>query len=702
MTACLGNHGGRGKVQRLMRPLHALQEARGILFPWVPVFMAIGIGVWFGLPFEPGISFYLGAGAVLLLVVAFRHAGPELLHPLVIALGCVALGALVCGVRVHLVAAPVLAFRYYGPIEGRIIEIDRSQTDFPRLTLDRVVLERVPPGATPARVRVSLHGDQSHVRPEPGMTVTMTGHLSAPPGPSEPGGFDFRRMAFFDRIGAVGFTRSPVLALAAPEPGAQRINRLRTALSAGIRARLPGQAGAFAAGAVTGDRSAITQDTVQDLRASNLAHLLAISGMNMAFLTGFVFAALRYGIAPVPPLALRLNAKKLAAAVALAVSAFYLALSGQNVATERAFVMVAVMLGAVLADRRALSLRSVAISAVILLSLAPESLLAPGFQMSFAATTVLISGFGALDRGILRERVPRWAMPAFTAVFSSVLAGVATAPLGAAHFNRFTDYGLLANLLTVPAMGVLIMPGAVIATLLAPVGLEGIGLWAMELGSRWILLVAAMVASWTGSVTGVPTPGPWVIPLMVLGALWVILWRGSVRFLGVLPLLAALGLWGLATRPPLLVSADAALLGLMGPQGRALSAPSGAGFAATSWLENDGDLADQATAAERAGFAGPREARTFSIGTWRGMQLKGKGATDRLVEACASADLVVLAGEAAVAPPGCIVIDKTRLARTGALAIRPEADGLRIEATEVAERMWTGRKRDPGAAPTGQ
>ena len=92
--------------------------------------------------------------------------------------------------------------------------------------------------------------------------------------------------------------------------------------------------------------------------------------------------------------------------------------------------------------------------------------------MCFAATVALIAGFGALDRQVWRERLPRWAMPVFTLVLSSVLAGSATAPLAAAHFNRFTDYGLVANLLTVPAMGLLIMPGAVVAALLAPIGLE--------------------------------------------------------------------------------------------------------------------------------------------------------------------------------------------------------------------------------------
>ena len=84
------------------------------------------------------------------------------------------------------------------------------------------------------------------------MTSTSAS-LAAPEGPVEPGGFDFRRMAFFDRLGAVGYTRTPVLLLEAPAEGARPIDRLRRFLTAGLLMHMDGQAGAFAAGA-GGDR----------------------------------------------------------------------------------------------------------------------------------------------------------------------------------------------------------------------------------------------------------------------------------------------------------------------------------------------------------------------------------------------------------------------------------------------------------------
>ena len=683
----MGDKVALGRV--ILGPLEGLQAARGTLFPWVAVLIGCGVGAWFAVLAEPGAGSYAVALLVLLTGLALAAIGPDLGRPLAIGLAALAAGWLAAGIRAHSVAEPILGFRYYGPVEGRIVLIDRSQSDALRLTLDRVVLREVAPDRTPLRVRVSLQADQPWLDPRPGQVVILTASLAPPDGPVEPGGFDFRRMAFFDQLGAVGYTRTPVLLLEEPQEGALLIDRLRSYLTKGMLAHMEGQAGAFAAGAMTGDRSAITKDTVQALRDSSLAHLLAISGMNMAFLSAFVFALVRYGLALIPPLALRVNTKKVAAVVSLGVALFYLLLSGANVATERAFIMIAVFLGAVLLDRRALTLRSVAVAGVILLLTKPESLTQPGFQMSFAATVALIAGFAALDSSIYRERMPRWAMPVFTLVLSSVIGGFATAPFAGAHFNRFTDYGLLANILTVSVMGVVIMPAGAVAALLAPIGLAALPLWVMEQGARWILFVAHWIAGLEGAVTPIPEPGPWVLPLFTLGALWAILWRGRLRLAGLLPVVAAFALWGLAERPMLLISGDGKLVGLNGPEGRVLSAASGGGFAAKGWLENDGDLAEQKQASARKGFTGPRGERWFDFAGTKAVVLTGKAAVDKLDKACAGASLVILADASGQVPDGCTLIDSDALRRTGAIAVWQDQTGLRIEPANTGKRLWS-------------
>lgn len=652
----------------------------------MPVAYATGIGIYFALPLEPGRAGWIALAAALALgtaLAATRLRGSPLLLALLAALA----GAGVAGLRTASVAEPVLPSRYYGPIEGRIVVIDRSQSDRPRLTLDRVVLRDVAPDRTPTRVRVSLHGEQGWILPEPGLTVILTGHLSAPEGPVEPGGYDFRRQAYFDGLGAVGYTRTPVLALRPAEEGRAGllVYRIRMAVTAEIVETIPGPAGGFAAAITTGVRSTIDAETTEALRISSLQHILSISGLHMVLVTGFVFGLVRLALAAVPPLALRWPSKKIAAAAALAAGALYLALSGSEVPAERAFIQVAVVLVAVLLDRRALTLRAVALAAVIVLTLRPEALTEPGFQMSFAATVALVACFEAWrDR---ESRLPRWTRPVAALLLSSFVAGTATAPFAAAHFNMIPHYGLLANTLAVPVMGMLVMPAAVLAAVLAPVGLHEIGLMLMRPGIEWILLVARWVASLDGAVSFVPSPPPLAMPLLALGGLWAILWRGRGRVLGVLPMAAAFAAWITADRPDLLVAGSGGLVGVLTPEGRVLSKPRGDGFAADSWLENDGDPAEQEAAHARAGFSGVPGALGFTLGDLRGIYLSGRGAADRIDGACAEAALVIL-NAPAPARADCLVLDEARLAETGTVAIYAGADGPRL----VSVRDWTGRR----------
>lgn len=670
-----------------------LLDQRGALFEWVPVCLAIGIGTYFLLRFEPSVLFLCGVGACgLIVLLAGRWLG-EAFSPLCIAVFLVASGFLLAAHRAHDVSSPVMGWRYYGPVEGRIINIDRSSSDALRLTLDQVVLERVSPARTPERVRISLHGDQTlGVTPAPGMRVMTTAHLSPPGGPVEPGGFDFQRHAWFGQLGGVGYSRVPLLAIAPPDKDQWELAvfRVRMAVAARMLDILPGDVGGFAVAVTTGARSAISQEALDDLRASNLAHLLAISGLHMGLLTGFVFALLRVSIALIPPFALRVPARKLAAGGALIVASGYLALSGGNVATERAFIMVAVALTALMLNRRAISLRAVAIAAIIVLLLRPEALLGPGFQMSFAATTALVAIFGYMrDHRI--SMGPNWAKPVVAVLISSGVAGLATAPIGAAHFNAISHYGLLANLTSVPMMGTVVIPAAVLALILAPFGLDWIGLWIMGLGLRWILEVGSFVAGLDGARSFVHGPGMAVLPMIAIGFLWMCLWQGRSRVAGVVPILAAFGLWAISDRPIGLIAENGAIVGVMTDQGRALSKPKGAGFVARNWLENDGDATDQPTAAARW----PATRSATLPGGIELTHLAGKKAVAAF-DGCHTGQIIVANQNLPSLASDCILLDPDRLQDMGAIAILERNGVVRLVSTRdrTGDRLWTPWYRD--------
>ncbi|MGJ8615785.1 MAG: ComEC/Rec2 family competence protein [Sulfitobacter sp.] len=658
----------------------AMLTQRGVMIGWVPVCLAVGIGVYFSILTEPSLPMFAGLFFAMLAFTLLGWCLPEGVSPLAFGIALGIAGFILAGARTHSVAGPVLGWRYYGAVEGRVVAMDRSQSDALRLTLDQVRLDRVPPHRTPERVRISLHGKVGGgITPEPGLRVMTTAHLSPPSGPVEPGGFDFQRHAWFARLGAVGYTRVPLMGVAKAKEGhaGLAVFRIRMAASARIQAALPGDIGGFATAITTGDRSAISQMALDDLRASNLAHLLAISGLHMGLVTAVVFGALRLLLVAFPFVALRWPTKGIAACGALIAATGYLALSGGNVATERAFVMVAVALGALMIGRRAISLRAVAVAAIIVLCLRPEALMGPGFQMSFAATTALVAVFGWL-RGVEMAFIPRWLRPVMAVFVSSAVAGIATAPIAAAHFNAIAHYGLIANLLSVPLMGVLVIPAALAALVLAPFGLEWVGLWAMGLGLRWILGVAHEVASLDGARGFVPGPGVWVLPLLSLGFLFVILWQGRLRWGGVAAMAMAFVLWHGGKRPGVLIADNGTLVGVMTPAGRALSKEKAAGFVARNWLENDGDGVFQDQAAAR-----------WSKGAV--VHLSGKRALAAF-EGCSMGQIVVTSVPAPdLINLGCDVFDPVRLKQTGSVALDGDEKGWQMTTARdlAGERPWT-------------
>lgn len=650
---------------------------RGHLFSWAPVALACGIGCYFAQAQEPALAVVVATGAAsVLLAIAALWAG-AVAGPLIWCVSLVSAGFALGAVRAQMVADPVLGWRYFGPVEGRIIGIDRSGSDAVRLTLDRVRLDGPEPHETPGRVRISLHAEQAGTRPVPGLTVITTGHLSPPGGPVEPGGFDFQRHTWFTGLGAIGYTRIPVLALAPPEAGDMRIFAARMALSARIRAALPGRTGAVAAALIAGDRSGLDDAVTEALRRTNLAHLLAISGLHMGLVAGFVFVALRLLGAVIPHTALNWPVRSLAALGALATGGGYLLLSGGAIATERAYVMAAVAFCALVVGRRAITLRALALAALIILVRRPEALLSPGFQMSFAATTALVAAFAALRTPM--RGWSRMTLAVLTVIISSSVAGLATAPVGAAHFNLISRYGLIANLLAVPLMGLFVMPAGVLAVLVMPLGIEAVPLTVMGWGLDWILLVADTVQRWPGAVGHIITPGPWVLPLYAAGGLMLALWQGRGRWLGVLPLGLAAWIWTGAERPQILIDDRAQIAGVMGPEGRALSRERGAGFIAGVWLENDGSARDQ-----------PEAAALWPVSAVPLRHVKGKRAAE--TASCRRDEILVMT-HSPPAPLPCEVFDAKRLQGTGAVAVRLTAQGIDMQTARAVagRRLWNDK-----------
>ncbi|MFO0294899.1 MAG: ComEC/Rec2 family competence protein [Rhodospirillales bacterium] len=576
----------------------AIRAETARLVLWVPVAFGAGIAFYFALRREPAVWLCPALAFVACLAgLALRRPARSAAAAsgLCAALALAAAGAACAQIRAALVEAPVLERRWGpGEMSGRVVATE-IRPEGRRIVVDRLEMRGVPRVQRPERARIRIVGDRD--LPLPGERVMLRASLVPPPGPAAPGAYDFSRWAWFERIGAVGSARGPVRVMRDAGGASEwrlALNAARTRLVAWVLAVDPGPAGQVSAALLTGEMGHIGADTMAAMRDSGLAHLLSISGLHIALVAGIVFFAIRRGIALVPPLALRVPAKKIAAVGGILAITAYMLFATPGVPTQRAWLMGSVALAAVLLDRSPVSMRLVALAALAILVTTPEALLGPSFQMSFAAVVALIAAWEAIAPSLRRWRegagLPRrLALSIAGALATTLVAGCATAPFGMFHFNRVAFYSIAANLIAVPLTSVLVMPAAVLVFLLLPFGLAAWPLAAMNLGNEAVVAIGVAVAGWPGATRPVPAMPDWGFALVVAGGLWLALLRTQIRLAGVAAIGLGLATPWLAAQPDIRIGAEARLVGVRLDDGSmAISGTGNVHMARDTWLRRAG------------------------------------------------------------------------------------------------------------------
>jgi len=701
-----------GLIRAHVAPWLVAEAAPGRLMPWLPVAFGAGIAIYFAADREPVWWAAVALAAVLAVVAALVHRRP-IAFPLALALAAIAAGFATATVRTLLIAHPVLQRPLYNVNVSGYVEAreERERTD--RITVKIYSMDAPRFDQQLLRVRLSV---KKGTAPPVGAYIAVKARLSPPLRPLRPGGYDFARDLYFHGIGASGFATGPITIAPPPEPlgpslrFAAFIENIRDTVDARIRAVAKGDAGAIASALLTGRRDALSQPVNDAMYVSSLAHVLSISGYHMAVVAGVVFFVVRALLALVPGLALRRPIKKWAAFAALLVATFYLELSGAEVATQRSYFMTAIVLLGVMADRPTLTFRTIAVAAIVVLIFAPEAVVHPSFQMSFAATLALIALYQrglpwiAARRDSSRAaRIALWGgREAMSLVFASLVAGFATTPYAAFHFHRLAPYGVLANLLAMPVISVVVMPAGMLGLLAMPFGYDAPFWKLMALGIEWMDAVALWVASLPGAVGRIPAFGAGTLALGTAGILLVCLLRTPLRWSGALVFAVATGLALTTSQPDVLVAAGGGSFAVRGPDGRLQVIKIGNdAFAIREWLAADADARGDARAVAaavkaREGFACD-EAGCVAKVVGGGVVAIGTAAA-AFADDCARAVLVLTTR---AAPPACgaTVIDRTAPRALGALALRRVGDKWDIMAAEPRgeDRPWVPGARE-GAA----
>jgi len=554
---------------------------------WIPVLFGMGIAFYFSLSFEP--SFWWAVNGIGFFIFALLISRLRILQLTLLAFSFIALGFSIALLRTHTLKTVML--HYALPpllLEGRVSQVELKTTKkgtlYERILL--VDLQAETSEKLPQKVRLTLKGNRERLWP--GHRIRVLAKLRPIADPSVPRGFNFRRQAYFNGIGATGFALSAPEILAYSSSLSTTLEKQREQVTAFFIHSMTPPLGAIAAALITGDKASIPEKVREDFINSGLAHILAISGLHLSIIAGVIFLLMRHGIALIPFLSLTYNSKKLAAFGTIVMSFLYLILSGFGIPAQRSFMMISLVMAAILIDRTALSMRTVAFAAFVLLFILPEALLGPSFQLSFAAVISLIAGYEVWKNPIAQWMVGGGKLRSFLVyagglAFTSLLATMATLPFTIYLFHRFSLHAVEANLVAVPLTSLVIMPSALLTCLLTPIGLGTGPLWVFEKSLGMLVEIAATVSAWPGANIGVSQPPLWSFILVVLGGLWLCLWQQPWRRLGVFPIGAGIigAFW--QNPPHILIDGQGKLVALFEGKTLSVSSTRRGKFTAETW-----------------------------------------------------------------------------------------------------------------------
>ncbi|WP_051356322.1 ComEC/Rec2 family competence protein [Azorhizobium doebereinerae] len=684
------------------------EAASGRLILWLPVLFGCGILIYFGAAQEPSLPAAMGLAGALTLAAFVARTRP-VTFALLLGAAAISAGFALATLQTARISHPVLP-PPPGPVRltGFIEQVER------RPKADRVLLRVTAAegrglSERPALVRLSLGRGTA---PPTGTPVSVLARLLPPVEAVVPGGHDFGRAIWFRGIDAVGFGlgRPRIISPPGDPPFSVRLGSLiedvRRTVGTRIRQSLSGTAADIAVALVVGDRASVAPEVEESMRVSGLTHVLSISGLHMAMVAGTLFFLVRGLLAAIPPLALGFPIKTAAALVALGGSGIYLLLSGNDWPAQRSFFMLGIVLIGVMAGRSALTLRTVAVAAMLVLALGPQAILEAGTQMSFAATLALVAAYEHWSG--LRARPAKgalvWQLAARAGLFlaalslTSIVAGAATAPYAALHFQRVGVFGLLANLCAMPAVEFLVMPFGLMGVLLMPFGWDFIAWPVMGWGLDIMVRVSDMVAALPGADTRTDWVGPGAAGAATIALLCLCLLRGWLAALAIPPAVAAVLLLGPALRPDVLIAPNGQTVAVRGSDGRlSVTGARSSRLAVEQWLSREADPRTSETKDLAAGFSCDADACRAPLPG--GGVLAVSRRPEGLAAACREVTILVTP---VPAPKDCgaRVFSPGALARTGTVALfRKEGLGGRRRprlTREPPHRTRPARPDPPG------
>lgn len=426
-------------------------------------------------------------------------------------------------------------------VEGRLQEDALPGEDGAVIVCD-VARVRGETGWVPARgtVRLSVRGESLRAAAagwRRGRCARFPALLRVPSTFRNPGVPDADLQLARRGIELVGSIKSPSLveSCGTASPWLERAGAVRDRIRGAIDRHVAphdAQSAAIVAAILIGDRAAMSAEIEERLRRAGTFHVIAISGGNIAVLTGvllWVLAGVR-----APP--------RRAAWLTMTGLALYAAIVVRGASVDRALLVAVVYLTAGAVDIRAHPLALLGTVATVLVLADPLTVFDLGFALTFGATAGLVAVTPRLAAGARwlwhlagRASGPPVAVRALGfAVLATLAAEAAVLPIGAVGFGRVTFAGVLLNVIAIPLMAAAQIAGLLTALLPAHAGaVASVSGWTAHLAVRALVESARAVDAMPWLVHPVPPPAWWLLAVHVVALVGVCMPVGSARVRGV-------------------------------------------------------------------------------------------------------------------------------------------------------------------------
>lgn len=198
-------------------------------------------------------------------------------------------------------------------------------------------------------------------------------------------------------------------------------------------------------GLLLADRSEIDFETKKDFINSGVIHVLAVSGLHVGYvLVIFLFLFGRFGI----------YTRSVLTILGLLTFMF---ITGVPPSVFRATLMSIIIILAFLFNRSTNLINSIAIAAIIILIINPDEIYNPGFQLSFAAVLSIGIIYPPVQKAIQKLKLKhKWSEYLLLFFGVSLSAQIGTIPFTLAYFSKLSLVALFANLLVIPAIGIIL------------------------------------------------------------------------------------------------------------------------------------------------------------------------------------------------------------------------------------------------------